>query len=264
MIGGISSTGSVNLNKLQRAMFFVDGTNLLYRLKASRIIVPSLEKLLMYSPILKGREPVRFYFYSIEKHISEAKLTHGPKFFDGIRTVEGDGILKKGGEIKEKGVDALLVADLIYHAALRNCDAAILVSNDTDFRYAIKRVEDFGCRTGILSFCGEPSERLKQSADNWLAYSADQIVESNLGTRSSEPTQKEKKKKESEQAESLSEEVDDEEAKTIQEDARWSSEKKNQFKTLKVIANKRLKELQLKEAEIIGLKQQLSERAPVK
>ncbi len=178
---GISSSPP-NLSQLQRTMLFVDGTNLLYRLRDEKLVVPSLSRLLTtFSFVAGGREVVRIYFYSIQQHIDSARLYHGIQFFDGVRVVLGDGIPTSGGNFKEKGVDALLVADLIYHAASRNCDAAVLVSTDTDFCHAIKRVEDFGCRTAVLGICAEPPERLKRNADISNVITKDNIVSSNLG-----------------------------------------------------------------------------------
>ena len=173
---------SPNLQQLQRAMLFVDGTNLLYRLRDANLVVPSLSRLLTgFSFVAAGREVARIYFYSIQQHIDSAILRHGAQFFDGVRVVLGDSIPTDGGNFKEKGVDALLVADLVYHAASRNCDAAVLVSTDTDFCHAIKRVEDFGCRTAVLGICAELPERLKRSADQSNVITKDNIVSTNLG-----------------------------------------------------------------------------------
>lgn len=171
-----------SLARLQRAMVFIDGTNLLYRLERAKLIVPRLSKLfttLFF--VTGGRELVRIYLYSIQKHIEAARQRHGAECFEEIRVVLGDGVPTSGGNVKEKGVDALLVADLIYHAASRNCDYAVLVSTDTDFAYAIKRVEDFGCRTAVAAVCAEPPDRLKQSSDRNFAITAEQILNENIG-----------------------------------------------------------------------------------
>lgn len=163
-------------------MLFVDGTNLLYRLEGAKVIVPRLSKLFTtFSYVTNSRELVRIYFYTIQKHIDAALQRHGAQCFEDIRIVLGEGVPASGGNVKEKGVDALLVADLIYHAASRNCDSAVLVSTDTDFTYAIKRVEDFGCRTAVLGICTEPPDRLKQSSDRCYSITAEQILTTGVG-----------------------------------------------------------------------------------
>ncbi|MGH8727043.1 MAG: NYN domain-containing protein [Burkholderiales bacterium] len=72
---------------------------------------------------------------------------------------------------EEKGVDALLVADMVYHAAAKNYDYALLISVDADFAHPLRRVEDFGCRTGVVAVCCELPDLLNQIADHtYLAH----------------------------------------------------------------------------------------------
>jgi len=161
------SSGPPNLKQLQKLMFFIDGTNLFIRLRAAKLKVPSLAKLfqLVADRHFGGREVVRMYLYTIESQKQTAVAWHGPEFLSGVRVVLGDGIPSSGGNVKEKGVDALLVADLIYHAAQKNCDFAVVVSIDTDFRFAIQRVEDFGCRTAVVSIASPIPDRLVGACD---------------------------------------------------------------------------------------------------
>ncbi len=164
-------------------MVFVDGTNLLFRLQAEKLIVPRLECIFsQFEQVHRGSEIVRIYLYTVKEQVDKALQVHGPTCFEGIRVVLGDGIPTSGG-IKEKAVDALLVADLIYHAASRNCDGAVLISHDTDFVYAIKRVEDFGCRSAVGGICQELSDRLKIAADRNFTVTADAMVARNVAKR---------------------------------------------------------------------------------
>lgn len=124
----------------QRAMVFVDGTNLFYRLESLKLIVPSFIALLK---LCTGRRDLlRAYLYTIREHY-EAKgvAIHGTDAFNQIRLVFGEGVPTNDGNVREKGVDALLVSDLIYHAAHKNIDYALVVSVDADFSRAIQRVE---------------------------------------------------------------------------------------------------------------------------
>lgn len=164
-MGGVSA-GSYPPQSFERAMLFVDGTNLFHRLEAEKLkaIVP-LSDHNWWNSATRGRQLHRVYLYTSEPHLEKAKKVHGEKFLSGVRVVLGDAVQTSGG-FKEKGVDALLVADLIYHAAAKNFNYAVLVSVDTDFAYAIKRAEDFGCQTGVLGICSSLPERLKVSADH--------------------------------------------------------------------------------------------------
>ncbi|SRR5271157_1539538 len=179
----ISSVGGIppSPQAFQKAMVFVDGTNLFYRLESEKLRVPQLNRL--FQPFVHPRQLVRAYLYTVHQHLEKARQFHGETFCQGIRIVFGDGIEKKDGNIKEKGVDALLVADMIYHAASRNCEYALVVTADTDFVYVLRRVEDFGCRTGILSICCEAPSRLVDACDDHYQMDSDYLVTQNMATR---------------------------------------------------------------------------------
>jgi uncharacterized LabA/DUF88 family protein len=165
----------------QKAMVFVDGTNLFYRLKSEKIRVSQLNRLLQH--FVHPRQLVRAYLYTVQQHLDEAKQFHGENFCWEIRVVLGHGIEKQDGNIKEKGVDALLVADMIYHAASRNCEYALVVTADTDFEYVLKRVEYFGCRTGILSICCQAPSRLVDACDDYREADSNYLVSQNMAAR---------------------------------------------------------------------------------
>jgi uncharacterized LabA/DUF88 family protein len=114
--------------------------------------------------------------YTIEHHLTQAKQFHKDTITEGIRVVLGEGVPLKDGNVREKGVDALLVADLVYHAAVKNYDYALVVSTDTDFVQAIKRVEDFGCRTGVLGVCSNIPPRLKEVCDEANVLTEEQML----------------------------------------------------------------------------------------
>ena len=146
-------------------MVFIDGTNLFYRLEAAklRLTQGGVEGLCVYHA--GCRDVVRLYLYTTEPHIAKAVTVHGAHLTNGIRVVLGDAVPAGGGNVKEKGVDAMLVADLVYHAAARNYDYAVLISVDTDFAQALRRVEDFGCRTAVVAVCAGLPKRLEDAAD---------------------------------------------------------------------------------------------------
>lgn len=166
------------MSVLDRAMVFVDGTNLFHRLEASRLRVPDLSKIL--PRCIQNRQLVRAYLYTSEPFLNKAKSIHGENFAEKFRIVLGDAPRTKDGNHKEKGVDALLVADMVYHAASKNFDFAILVSVDTDFVFAIRRVEDFGCRSKVVGICAEVPERLKDASDSHVILDTDWLIQSEI------------------------------------------------------------------------------------
>lgn len=160
----IRPTPPVQPIEFQKAMIFIDGTNLFYRLEGAKLqLTQKLAEIL--SGYTNKRQVVRVYLYTIEEHFKKHKAIHGDCISEGIRLVYGEGVPTKDGNFKEKGVDALLVADLVYHAAVKNFDYALVVTTDTDFVQALRRVEDFGCRTGVLGICANLPDRLRGACD---------------------------------------------------------------------------------------------------
>ncbi len=163
----------------EKAMVFIDGSNLLNRLHEQKIKVEDFFEIA--ATACSGRQVLRVYFYTSEEKLEKAKQVHGAHAFDRCRVVLGHTVQRGNGALKEKGVDALLVADLVYHAASRNCQYSVVFSNDTDFVFAIKRVEDFGCKTAIVSTFNQASERLINACDDYYHLSKEAILERGWG-----------------------------------------------------------------------------------
>lgn len=168
-------------HNFQRAMVFVDGTNLIYRLAAAKVRLKRFSELVRDA--CGGRQLVRAYLYTSQPHHDRALAVHGPDVFDDLRIVLGDAVPTGDGNFREKGVDALLVADLVYHAAVKNYDYAVVFTADTDFARGLKRVEDFGCRTAIVSLSAEPPALLVQCADEVTEMSAADLIEANYAEK---------------------------------------------------------------------------------
>ena len=177
------SSAPTNPLAFQSSMVFIDGTNFIYRLQdhGLRWKPGGFENLATY--LTGPRKNLRTYFYTNPHKLEEFKKKHGASAVPGCRVVLGDGVVLADGNVKEKGVDALLVADLIYHAATRNVHHVAIVTHDTDFAYAIKRVEDFGVTTSVAAFLVEPSERLRNSADKVIILKEDDLIANNWAER---------------------------------------------------------------------------------
>ncbi len=163
-MGGFSSTAPQPIS-YERAMVFIDGSNIFPNLREFNLVVPNFYKLGRFA--IGSRQLTRVYVYTSEEKLESAKTSNGQECFSGCRIVLGDSIPLNNGGHREKGVDALLVADLVYHAAMKNFQYAVVISNDTDFAVALKRVEDFGCRTGVVSVVKKASQRLIDACDDF-------------------------------------------------------------------------------------------------
>lgn len=174
----------------ETAIVFVDGTNVFYSLMAQRVIVRNLYQICL--ALVRPRKLHRVYLYSTIEHVERAVAWHGEEFLNGCRIVYGSAIPTGDGNVREKGVDALLVADLVYHAASKNCQYALVASHDTDFCYALKRVEDFGCRTGVLAIGAHSPDRLRESADHYIHLSGEQLINGGFATSKESKSTKDK------------------------------------------------------------------------
>jgi hypothetical protein len=87
-----------------------------------RLEKPGLLRLV--NGVVGQRHNVRSYCYTTEPEITKASTEHEAGFDDEVRVVYGEAVRKADGNYKEKGVDALLVADLIYYAAVKNIEFA--------------------------------------------------------------------------------------------------------------------------------------------
>ena len=176
-MGGISG-GHIPPVAHDKAMVFIDGTNVLLTARDHNLLIPNFYALGQRA--VAPRQLIRVYVYSIEEQINTAKALHGSACFEKCRVVLGDSIQTPKGGVREKGVDALLVADLVFHAAMKNFDYGVVISKDSDFAVALKRVEDFGCRTGLVSLADRPPQRLIDACDDFQFWDASQLQRQGL------------------------------------------------------------------------------------
>jgi uncharacterized LabA/DUF88 family protein len=171
-MGGISSPPLPPVS-FERAMVFIDGSNIFPDIRESKLKIPSFYKL--GAMTVGSRQLARVYVYTSQVKLEAAKQLHGEDCFSGCRVVLGDSVPLPNGSHREKGVDALLVADLVYHAAMKNFQYAVLISNDSDFAVALKRVEDFGCRTGLVSVIKKATQRLIEACDDFVFFTSSEL-----------------------------------------------------------------------------------------
>ena len=88
------------------------------------------------------------------------------------------GVLSQSGQ--QKGVDALLVTDLVELARNRAISDAVLLSGDEDVRIGVQIAQSFGVRVhliGIEPSRGNQSRTLMQEADSTAEWSKSEIAE---------------------------------------------------------------------------------------
>jgi uncharacterized LabA/DUF88 family protein len=149
----------------ERVCIFVDGENLFHSQKRQGIEVDYLK---LKEILADGRKLVRPYYYGTR--ISEAMQD---KFFDLLRHVGYEvkvlPLIQYGERRFEKGLDVMLVTDMLVLAHRDVYDVAILVAGDRDYLYAVKALKEMGKRVEVSSFDNSCSRELGLTADSTIS-----------------------------------------------------------------------------------------------
>jgi len=150
----------------ERVCIFVDGGNLFHSAKELGIRV-DFEKLKVLV-LTENQKLIRPYYYGATKKTEKQSI-----FFDKLREfgyevktlplrshVEGEKVIEF-----EKGVDVMLVTDMLVLAHRNVYDTAILVAGDKDYVYAVKALKEMGKKIQIASFEHSTARELRLAAD---------------------------------------------------------------------------------------------------
>ena len=179
-----SYDGNIKLREpalnIQRAMVFIDGTNFRYCFNGSEIKI--IKPIHWIGEIfLEGRQLLRTFFYTCEPHLALLESEHSQDILQTSKVILGYAIPIGDGNYSEKGVDVNLVSDMVYHAAMKNYDYALIVTSDQEFVPVIERVQDLGCQAGVLSlFCPVPRE-LENVCYESFSLSKEHLISNNIG-----------------------------------------------------------------------------------
>lgn len=158
------------MSLLEKAMIFIDGSNVFHCCKDLDFEI-SYEKIL---PILKkGKNVRRVYFYTGIKPEEEKRFIKmlGHLEIDiftkllKVRPAKCKNCGKKTKRYVEKGIDAKMSTDILWHGFKENYDTAIIVSSDADFIPPIEIVKLLGRRVELWAFKHALGKELKRKAD---------------------------------------------------------------------------------------------------
>jgi uncharacterized LabA/DUF88 family protein len=134
----------------EKVAVFIDGSNFYHLLKENGLTT-NIDFGKMTRLLLKERRLMRIYYYnapvreedSIERYKSQQKFFQNLKKTPYLELKLGR-LERRGDTVVEKGVDVMMVTDMLYFATTNQYDTAILVSGDGDFSYCIKKVKELG------------------------------------------------------------------------------------------------------------------------
>lgn len=156
-----------------RVAIFIDGSNLYHALRSNfgRYDLNFAE----FTRRLCGtRRLFRTYYYNVLQDPTQRAegYREQQEFLNTLRETPylevrlGSTKLASGGVTVEKGVDVMLVTDLLHFASNDLYDVAVLVSGDSDFAYALQAVKNMGKHVEVAYFESNVSKDLLAVADN--------------------------------------------------------------------------------------------------
>ena len=160
----------------ERAMIFIDGSNLYYNFKDLGIKRVDFRKFLQL--LVKDKLLISTFYYNapLDISINSKKYWGQQKFFNELRKIPDFKVilckLRKHKRKNEnfvfdvKGDDVHLAVDLVSGAYENLYDVAIIVSGDEDFVPAIKKVQKLGKRVINAYFKSSSSASLKKTCDD--------------------------------------------------------------------------------------------------
>ena len=165
-----------------RAMIFIDGSNLYHSLK-QHCGRTDMDIGKFSRKLLGRRRLIRIYYYNARVGFKEEpeRYRQQQAFFASINTIPytelrlGRLVYNNWPSVPpyEKGTDVQLATDMLTHSFKNNYDLAILVAGDNDFVSAIQAVKDNGKQIEVALFGKEGSSRqLRTVADKVTTINA--------------------------------------------------------------------------------------------
>lgn len=155
-----------------RVAVFIDGSNLYHALRAnfSRYDLNFGE---FIKKLCGSRQLYRAYYYNVLQDPTQRADAHRDQqeFLNALRDtpyleVRLGGTKLAQGVTVEKGIDVMLVTDLLNFAWNNRYDVAILVSGDADFAYALQSIKNLGKYIEVAYFESNVSKDILEVADN--------------------------------------------------------------------------------------------------
>lgn len=158
-----------------KSAIFIDGIHIeKFQLHSGRQI--SFQKL--GDELTKGDFRVRTYYYSAMPHLSERPTKEELELYGKIERfhealskiprfeIKLGRIQRINGKYTQKGVDMQLGVDMVQMSANKLIDKAILLANDSDFVYAIRKAKDAGVVITLAHFPNDKiNPELEKAAD---------------------------------------------------------------------------------------------------
>jgi uncharacterized LabA/DUF88 family protein len=156
-------------------MVFIDGSNLYYGCKMFGMRPPGDVVVLARALAGPERKFVRTYYYnarSRKEDVPPERYDAEQRFYEYLQhmdycTVRLGRLEGPKGNVHQKGVDVLLVQDLLTLAFTNAFDVAILVTNDGDYASVLEELKSWGKQVEV-AYLGQPSYHLRTACDRYV------------------------------------------------------------------------------------------------
>jgi len=164
------------LDRLERVMIFIDGSNLYHSLK-DNFHRTDIDIGGFCQKLLEKRRLIRIYYYNAIVGMKQEpeRYRSQQQFFNSVQQVPylemrlGRLVYTSAwpsSPAYEKGIDIMLTTDLLTHSFKQNYDVAILVTGDSDYVGAIQQVKNNGQNVEVALFGRQNTSRpLREVAD---------------------------------------------------------------------------------------------------
>ena len=148
----------------ERLCIFIDGGNVFHAAKTLKIHI-DLAKLVTI--LTADRKLIQTNYYGATLNTPDQH-----RFFDKLRhlgfNVKTLPLRQYQGTPFEKGIDVMLVTDMLTQAHTNTYDTALLVSGDKDFTYTLQHLKTLGKTVEVAAFTHVLAIELKHTADNTI------------------------------------------------------------------------------------------------
>ena len=168
---------------MKRVCVYIDGSGFYFALKrnnhSTRVDYHELSKAL----VGPDRTLIRTYYYnsaydavaSPEQWKSQRSFLESLASSPYLELRLGKLVPQKEGGFKEKGTDVRFATDLVYYAARDIYDVALVITDESDFSFAITQVKELGKNVELCLFPDSQPRELVQASDRIVPL--DEVLE---------------------------------------------------------------------------------------
>jgi len=158
---------------MERVCIFIDGSNFYFALKRNNRVTRVDYYQLSLALAGPDRKLVRTYYYNVayDKNQFPDKAKTQMSFLDSLDRTPylelrlGRLVPSFDGNVQERGMDVLIASDMVYYAARKAFDTAIVVTEDAVYASVLEEVKELGRHIEIATFQDSQSRDLIRASD---------------------------------------------------------------------------------------------------